>query len=49
MRPVAVLARPTQWIIRKMGIATATGGMKRKLRIVDDQVSDPRNRSREKA
>ncbi len=32
-----------------MGIATATAGMKRKLRTVDAHVSRPRNRSRENA
>ena len=36
-------------IISRIGMATATGGMKRKLRIVVAQRSRPRKRSREKA
>ena len=33
----------------KIGIATAIGGMNRKLRIVEAHVSAPRKRKREKA
>ena len=40
---------PISRIIRKIGIATATGGMKRNERIVVDHCSRPRKRRREKA